>query len=78
MTIAVAAAYADGLPSTQPQQAKVIADTGKRLGVLFDMLNCETLSPASTSRVLEICRGALELAPTAFPLFFLDPPTRLN
>lgn len=39
----------------------MIADTGKKLSTLFDMLNCETLSPASTSRLLEICKGEFRL-----------------
>ncbi|GAA5940398.1 hypothetical protein JCM1841_004304 [Sporobolomyces salmonicolor] len=43
--------------TTPPQQAKMINDTEKRLNILFDMLNCETLSEASTATVLEICKA---------------------
>lgn len=36
----------------------MINDTEKRLNLLFDMLNCETLSEASHARILEIVKGA--------------------
>ncbi|GAA6000052.1 uncharacterized protein JCM10292_003600 [Rhodotorula paludigena] len=43
--------------TTPPQQGKLVADTEKRLNVLFDMLNCETLSKPSSDRVLDICKA---------------------
>lgn len=53
---------------TQPQQAKMINDTEKRLNLLFDMLNCETLSETSHARVLEIVKGSslLRLSSTSY------------
>lgn len=39
---------------TPPNQAKMVADTEKRLNLLFDMLNCGTLSEKSVGMVLEI------------------------
>ncbi|KAK4049617.1 protein transport protein S31 [Microbotryomycetes sp. JL221] len=45
------------LPPGPPQQMKMIQDTEKRINVLFDMLNCETLTPASTNRLLEVCKA---------------------
>lgn len=45
----------------------MISDTGKKISSLFDMLNCETLSPASTGRLLEICRGE------SFRLYLCEP-----
>ncbi|GAA5877749.1 hypothetical protein JCM8547_001527 [Rhodosporidiobolus lusitaniae] len=36
---------------TPPQQAKVINDTEKRLNVLFDALNCETIQPQTAKNV---------------------------
>lgn len=41
----------------QPQQVKIVNDTEKRLNILFDMLNCETLSETSTKRLVELCQG---------------------
>ncbi|GAA5991405.1 hypothetical protein JCM10908_003297 [Rhodotorula pacifica] len=43
--------------TTPPQQVKIVNDTEKRLNILFDMLNCETLSEASTKRLLELCQA---------------------
>ena len=42
---------------TPPQQAKMMADMEKRLNLLFDMLNCETLPQAQLDRVLEIVKA---------------------
>ncbi|GAA5877434.1 hypothetical protein JCM3774_001611 [Rhodotorula dairenensis] len=43
--------------TTPPQQVKIVNDTEKRLNILFDMLNCETLSEASTKRLSELCQA---------------------
>ncbi|SCV67953.1 BQ2448_74 [Microbotryum intermedium] len=45
------------LPPGPPQQRKMVDDTAKRLSMLFDALNCETLSVATRDRLLEICRA---------------------
>ncbi|SCZ91351.1 BZ3500_MvSof-1268-A1-R1_Chr1-2g01353 [Microbotryum saponariae] len=45
------------LPPGPPQQRKMVEDTAKRLSMLFDALNCETLSVATRDRLLEICRA---------------------
>lgn len=37
----------------------MINDIEKRLNLLFDMLNCGTLSAPTQARVLEIVRGQL-------------------
>ncbi|KAM0793724.1 hypothetical protein ACM66B_001148 [Microbotryomycetes sp. NB124-2] len=44
-------------PPGPPQQVKMIQDTEKRINLLFDMLNCETLSGASVNRLLEVCKA---------------------
>ncbi|KAK4050426.1 protein transport protein S31 [Microbotryomycetes sp. JL201] len=44
-------------PPGPPQHAKLIQDTEKRINLLFDMLNCETLSSASVNRLLEVCKA---------------------
>lgn len=46
----------------------MINDTEKRLNLLFDMLNCETLSETSHARVLEIVKGSslLRLSSTSY------------
>lgn len=41
-----------------PQQGKLVAETDKRLNLLYDMLNNEALSKSSADRVLDICQGA--------------------
>ncbi|BGP36159.1 protein transport protein S31 [Rhodotorula kratochvilovae] len=54
-----------------PQQGKLVAETDKRLNLLFDMLNNETLSAASAQRVLEICQAiAARDQPKALDLHF--------
>jgi len=40
-----------------PQQKKMADDTERRLNLLFDALNCETLSKPSVDRVLDLARG---------------------
>ncbi|KAL8280795.1 hypothetical protein RQP46_006799 [Phenoliferia psychrophenolica] len=42
---------------TPPQQAKMMGDMEKRLNMLFDMLNCETLPEPTLGRVLEIVKA---------------------
>ncbi|GAA5916939.1 hypothetical protein JCM6882_003835 [Rhodosporidiobolus microsporus] len=42
---------------TPPQQAKLIADTEKRLNILFDALNCETISEGTAKNVGEVCQA---------------------
>lgn len=42
---------------TPPQQIKIVNDCAKKLDILFDRLNCETLSEAAHSLLLEICRA---------------------
>ncbi|GAA6053576.1 hypothetical protein JCM3770_005202 [Rhodotorula araucariae] len=54
-----------------PQQGKLVAETEKRLNLLFDMVNNETLSPSSAQRVLEICQAiAARDQPKALDLHF--------
>ncbi|GAA6063655.1 hypothetical protein JCM10212_004922 [Sporobolomyces blumeae] len=43
--------------TTPPQQAKMINDTEKRLNILFDLLNCESLPEGTVVRVLDVCRA---------------------
>ncbi|KPV77927.1 uncharacterized protein RHOBADRAFT_50455 [Rhodotorula graminis WP1] len=40
-----------------PQQGKLVAETDKRLNILYDMLNNEALSKSSADRVLDICQA---------------------
>lgn len=57
----------------------MIADTAKKLSTLFDALNCETLSPASTARVLEICKGESSIASAPYELSLTSPsPTAIE
>ncbi|KAK4699869.1 hypothetical protein P7C70_g6385, partial [Phenoliferia sp. Uapishka_3] len=42
---------------TPPQQAKMMNDMEKRLNMLFDMLNCETLPQPALGRVLDIVKA---------------------
>ncbi|GAA5828015.1 hypothetical protein JCM11251_005692 [Rhodosporidiobolus azoricus] len=42
---------------TPPQQAKLIVDTEKRLNILFDALNCETISEGTAKNVGEVCQA---------------------
>ncbi|KAI5474282.1 hypothetical protein MNV49_003665 [Pseudohyphozyma bogoriensis] len=42
---------------TQPQEVKMVNDIEKRLNLLFDMLNCETLRDPSLGRLLEIVKA---------------------
>ncbi|BGP12140.1 hypothetical protein JCM10213_004705 [Rhodosporidiobolus nylandii] len=42
---------------TPPQQAKIVTDTEKRLNVLFDMLNNETISENTAKNVGEVCQA---------------------
>lgn len=35
----------------------MLADIEKRVNILFDLLNCGTLSEPTQARILEICRG---------------------
>lgn len=51
-----------------PQQGKLVAETDKRLNLLFDLLNNETLSKSSAERVLEICQGAPLPLPSVSPV----------
>lgn len=56
----------------QPQQAKMINETEKRLNMLFDLINCEALSENSTEKILEICRGSSPLSVCAPSKFQAD------
>ncbi|GAA5906338.1 hypothetical protein JCM8208_003522 [Rhodotorula glutinis] len=40
-----------------PQQGKLVAETDKRLNLLYDLLNNEALSKSSADRVLDICQA---------------------
>ncbi|GAA5974365.1 hypothetical protein JCM11641_005236 [Rhodosporidiobolus odoratus] len=42
---------------TPPQQIKVVNDTEKRLNILFDMLNNETIKDETAKSVGEVCRA---------------------
>ncbi|GAA6019004.1 hypothetical protein JCM10207_006285 [Rhodosporidiobolus poonsookiae] len=43
--------------TTPPNQAKIVVDTEKRLNILFDQLNCETLSDATVKNVDAVCQA---------------------
>lgn len=47
------------LISWQVQQKKMVDDTERRLNVLFDALNCETLEPSTVEALHEIIQGTL-------------------
>jgi hypothetical protein len=42
---------------SQPQQRKFLDDTQRRLNVLFDGLNCETIPAGSVAQLGEMVKG---------------------
>jgi protein transport protein SEC31 len=41
----------------QPQQKRIVEDTERRLNMLFDALNCETLSPPVLEQLHDLTEG---------------------
>lgn len=41
----------------QPQQKRMVEDLERRIGPLFDALNCETLSPPVCDQLVQLTQG---------------------
>jgi protein transport protein SEC31 len=41
----------------QPQQKRFLDDTERRLNILFDLLNCDTVPPDTLAQLAELVKG---------------------
>lgn len=46
---------------TPPQQKRVVEDLERRIGSLFDALNCETLPDSAVDQLLVLVKGEFRL-----------------
>jgi len=64
--------------TTPPQQKRLVEDTDRRLNVLFDALNCETVSPRVLEALLALTRAIAERNRETAQAIHLDMLTRFS